>query len=288
VRRSRPRLPRFEIRPLSGKGTTPPAASRVPFARALPTALLAALALAIAGCGGGGPDPESEDAARQQIEAAAAKLEAAPSLTVSLVAEGEEDGAEPEKVGCVEIDADKRKPERIDLRVDLSCSGGPETPEMIAVGRRAWTTTTPGSWTAAEISPSVLSELGDEQTDFAQLLDDAHDIEQISADDAVEERAAGGGAKTEYRFEAPASSFGDVSDLGVDDVDFEATVDAEGVLEEVSIHASQDGAGARIVETYRNVGDDVGIEPPPSSEVHGSINRISSQEELDALLGASF
>lgn len=42
------------------------------------------------------------------------------------------------------------------------------------------------------IAPSVVAELNDEQTtDLKQLFESAEEIEEVSAEDAVEERAAG-------------------------------------------------------------------------------------------------
>lgn len=89
---------------------------------------------------------------------------------------------------------------------DLNCSGGTEGSELIAIGRRAWASHGEGSWTAAKISPDVIAELNDEQTtDLKQLFDAAEDIEEVSADTAVEERAAGGQAVSEFSFEATAT-----------------------------------------------------------------------------------
>jgi hypothetical protein len=248
---------------------------------------LAALAAVIAGCGGGGPSDATEAAARKQLEAGAAKLEKARSLSVSLVAEAEESGSDPEKVGCIDIDADKGKPERIDMRIDVSCSGGPEAPELIAVGRRAWASHEPGHWTAARISPALLRDLSSEQTNLTQLLAAAGDLEQVSGEDAVEERAAGGETKAEFHFKAPASAFPGVPQSGPDEVEFDATLDQRGVLSELSIHASEDGAAARVTVSYEDIGGDPGIQPPDPAEVHGAVRQITSRAELDALLGVS-
>ncbi len=73
---------------------------------------------------------------------------------------------------------------------DLNCSGGSEGAELIAIGRRAWASTGSGAWTAAKISPKLTKELNDEQTtDLQGLFEAAEDIKEVSADDAVEERA---------------------------------------------------------------------------------------------------
>lgn len=252
---------------------------------------LAAIAvlLLVAGCGGGGGDSGEETAARKQLEAGGRKLTAAKSFEVSLLIEGEEEGSDPEQLGCLDLGVDKGKPERLDMRVyDLNCSGGSEGTEMIAIGRRAWASNGTGFWTAAEISPSVIHELNDEQTtDLAGLFEAAEDIRQVPRDTAVEERAAGGEEVTEFQFKAPASAFPGAEDLGDTDVDFEATIDGKGYLTELTLHGEAEGAGATVTETYEHIGKDLGIEPPDPAEVEGTVQRIDSKEQLEALLGAT-
>jgi hypothetical protein len=165
--------------------------------RSRPVLALLALTLLVVGCGGGGGGSSTDEAAaRQTLEAGGQKLTDAKSFEVSLLIEGEEDGEDPEELGCVDLGIDKGKPERLDMRLyDRGCSGGTEGKELIAIGHRAWAASGEGSWTAAKISPAVIHELNDEQTtDLQQLFEAAENIEEVSAEDAVESRAAGGEA----------------------------------------------------------------------------------------------
>jgi hypothetical protein len=250
---------------------------------------LAALAWALAGCGGGSGSSGDESAGRQKLEAGGRKLTGAKSFEVSLLIEGEEDGTDPEQLGCVDLGVDNRKPVSLDMRIyDLNCSGGSEGKELIAIGHRAWATSEPGSWTAAKISPALIHELDDEQTtDLQQLFEDAEGIEEVSDESAVEERAAGGEAVTEFSFKAPDSAFPGAEDLGDSDVDFEATIDGEGYLTELTVHGEAEGAGATVTETYEDIGKPLGIGPPARSEIHGTVEQIDSREELEALVGAT-
>jgi hypothetical protein len=252
---------------------------------------LAAIAvlLLVAGCGGGGGDSGEETAARKQLEAGGRKLTEADSFEVSLLIEGEEEGSDPEQLGCLDLGVDKGRPERLDMRIyDLNCAGGSEGTEMIAIGRRAWASSGTGSWTAAEISPSVIHELNDEQTtDLQGLFEAAEDVKQVPRDTAVEEMAGGGEEVTEFHFQAPASAFPDAVDLGDTDVDFEATIDGKGFLSELTLHGEAEGAGATVTETYEHIGKDLGISPPAAGEVEGTVQRIDSKEQLEALLGAA-
>lgn len=247
-----------------------------------------AVLLLVAGCGGGG-DSGDENAARKQLEAGGRKLTAAKSFEVSLLIEGEEEGSDPEQLGCLDLGVDKGSPERLDMRIyDLNCSGGTEGHEMIAIGRRAWASGGTGSWTAAEISPSVIHELNDEQTtDLAGLFEAAEDVKEVTGDNAVEERAAGGAAVSEFSFKAPASAFPGAEDLGDTDVEFEATIDGHGYLTELTLHGEAEGAGATVTETYGHIDEDLGIAPPDPGEVEGTVQRIDSKEQLEALLGAT-
>lgn len=246
------------------------------------------LLLLLAGCGGGSGSTTDESAARQKLQAGGQKLTDAKSFEVSLLIEGEEDGEEPEQLGCLDLGVDKGKPERIDMRLyDLNCSGGTEGSELIAIGHRAWAGHGEGSWTAAKVSPAVIAELNDEQTtDLKGLFDAAEDIEEVSADTAVEARAAGGEAVSEFSFKAPASAFPDAEDLGDTDVDFEATIDGKGYLTELTLHGEAEGAGATVTETYEDIDQDLHIRPPAPSEVQGSVQQIDSKDELEALLGS--
>jgi hypothetical protein len=273
MRRSRPRLAWFEMGRMHPKGTA--------------LALLAFAAL-VGGCGGGSGSSTDESAARQKLQAAGQKLTDAKSFEVSLLIEGEEEGEDPEELGCLDLGVDKGKPEKLDMRIyDLNCSGGSEGRELIAIGRRAWAAGGEASWTAAKISPEVIAELNDEQTtDLKQLFEDAEDIEEVSADTAVEERAAGGEARREFHFTAPASAFPDAEDLGDTDVDFEATIDEKGYLVELVLHGEAEGAGATVTESYEDINEDLHIRPPAPSEVQGSVQQIGSKEELEALIGS--
>lgn len=216
------------------------------------------LSALVARCGGSSGSSGDESAARQKLQAGGQKLTDARSFEVSLLIEGEEEGEDPEQLGCLDLGVDKGKPESLDMRIyDLNCSGGSEGKELIAIGHRAWAAGGEGSWTAAKISPSVIGELNDEQTtDLKQLFEAAENIEEVSAEDAVEARAAGGEAVSEYAFKAPASAFPDAEDLGDSDVDFEATID-------------------------------LGIRPPAPFEVQGTVQRIDSKEQLEALIGST-
>jgi hypothetical protein len=243
----------------------------------------------VAGCGGGSGSSGDETAARQKLQAGGQKLTDAKSFEVALLIEGEEEGEDPEQLGCLELGVDKGRPESLDMRIyDLNCSGGSEGKELIAIGRRAWAASGEGSWTAAKITPEVIKELNDEQTtDLKQLFEAAEDIEEVSAEDAVEARAAGGESVTEYSFKAPASAFPDAEDLGDTDVEFEATIDGKGYLTELSLHGEAEGAGATVTETYQDIDKDLGIRPPAPSEVQGAVQRIESKEQLEALIGGS-
>lgn len=247
--------------------------------------LLAALALLVAGCGGAGSDGESESASRKKLEAGAAKINGAKSMRISLLFEAEEDG-ESEEIGCLNLAADTAKPERVDLTIfDLNCSGGTEAHELIAVGHRAWASSSddPESWAAARITPELLHELGNEQTEFSELMAAAEDIEVDSEGAAVEE---GDGDYVDvplYSFEAPASAFpGSDDDLGDLKVEFEAALDRHGYLRELKFHGDEDGAGATVTATYEDIDQDLGITPPDPSDVKGPARPIHSREELDA------
>jgi hypothetical protein len=250
-------------------------------------AAVVALVAAVAGCGGG--DSGDEAAARQKLQAGGQKLTDAKSFEVSLLIEGEEEGETPEELGCVDIGIDNREPVSLDLRIyDLNCSGGSEGRELIAIGHRAWAASGEASWTAAKISPAVTKELNAEQTtDLQGLFEAAEDVEEVSAETAVEARAAGGEAVSEFSFKAPASAFPDAEDLGDTDVDFEATVDGKGYLTKLALHGEADGAGATVTETYEDIDKDLQIRPPAPSEVQGTVRQIDSKEDLEALLGAT-
>ncbi len=273
MRRSRPRLAWFEMGRIRPKGT------------ALALLLLTAV---LAGCGGGGSSTD-EATARQKLEKGAQKLTDADSFEVSLLIEGEEEGEDPEQFGCLDLGVDNRKPVSLDMRVyDLNCSGGTEGKELIAIGHRAWAASGEGSWTAAKISPAVIKELNDEQTtDLQQLFEAAENVEEVSGDTAVEARAAGGEAVSEFQFSAPASAFPDAEDLGDTDVDFEATLDGKGYLTELKLHGEAEGAGATVTETYKDIGKDLAIRPPAPGEVQGSVQQITSKDELEALVGST-
>lgn len=249
--------------------------------------LLAALVLAVAGCGGGDPGGESESAARKKLEAGAAKVNQAKSMRLSLLFEAEEDG-ESEEIGCLNLAADTAKPERVDLTFfDLNCSGGTEAHELIAVGHRAWANSSddPESWAAAKITPELLHELGNEQTDFGELMAAAEDIEVDPEGGAVEEGDSDFVDVPLYSFEAPASAFPRSDDLGDLKVEFEATLDRHGYLRELKFHGDEDGAGATVTATYEDIDQDLGITPPDPSDVKGPARAIHSREELDDLFG---
>lgn len=239
--------------------------------------LAAALALAIAGCGGGGDSSgDSESASRKKLEAGADKVSGAKSLDLTLGFEIEEDG-DPEAIGCLELWVDTGKPESVDIVVfDDSCHGRVAN-ELIAIGRRAWGSTGPHSWQEAKITPSLLRELSDEQTDFGELMAAAEDIEVVP-DGQADER---------YSFDAPASAFPGSADLGDLEVEFEATLDRRGYLRELVVHGEVDDAGATVTAIYKNIDEPLEIQAPHPDEVKGPVTTISSQEELDALFGLS-
>jgi hypothetical protein len=257
--------------------------------RPLALLLLVPVIAVIAGCGGGSGSPGDEAAARHQLEAAGQKLTKADSFEVSLLIEGEESGEDPEELGCVRLGVDNRKPVSIDMRIyDVNCSGGSEGAELIAIGQRAWASTGSGAWTAAKISPKLTKELNAEQTtDLQGLFEAAEDVKEVSADDAVEERAGGGEAKAEFSFKAPASAFPGSEALGESDVDFEATIDGKGYLTQLVLHGEAEGAGATATETYERIDKNLGISPPAESEVHGTVQRLDSKAELESLLGGT-
>jgi hypothetical protein len=248
---------------------------------------LAVLGLVAAGCGGGGDSGgESESAARMKLEAGATKVSGADSMRLSLGFEAEEDG-ESEPLGCIDLAVDTAKPESIDLLFfDQSCEGGTEAHELIAIGRRAWGSTGPGSWREAKITPALLHELADEQTDFGQLMAVAEDIEATPEGDAVEEPGGKLVDITSYSFEAPASAFpGADPDLGDLKVEFEATLDRHGYLRELRFHGDEDGVGATVTAKYEDINEPQHIEAPSPAEVQGPVSPIRTREELDALFG---
>lgn len=251
--------------------------------------LVAALAALVAGCGGGGgSNPEAEAGARKKLEAGADRLSHARSLRLSLAFEGEEDG-EPEQLGCLNLTVDTAKPESIDLLFfDEGCEGGTEAHEMIAIGHRAWGSTGPGRWREARITPAVLHEIADEQTEFGQLMKAAEDIETTPEGGAVEEGDGNFVDATRYSFHAPASAFlsADPS-LGDLQVEFEATLDRRGYLRELVVHGDEDGTGATVTATYEGIDQPQQIEPPRPSEVHGPVKPIRTRGQLNALFGLS-
>jgi hypothetical protein len=255
--------------------------------RPLP-ALLALLALALlaAGCGGSGSSAD-ESKARRQLEAGGQKLTDADSFEVSLLFEVEEDGSEPEELGCLDLGVDNHRPVSIDMRIyDLNCSGGSEGTELIAIGRRAWASTGAGRYTAARITPQVAKELDDEQTDdLAQLFEAAEGIKAYPKGAAVIEGDGRSADATAFTFHAPASAFPDSEDLGDTDVEFEAAVDRHGFLRQLVLHGEAEGAGATVTESYEDIDADLGISPPARSEVHGSTKTIRSRADLDELVG---
>jgi hypothetical protein len=218
--------------------------------------LLAAIALVIAGCGGGDAGGESESAARKKLEAGAQMTSEAESLRLSLLLETEEEG-ESETVGCLKLDADTAKPESFDLLLfNFSCEGGTEAHELIAIGRRAWASTGPESWREAKITPALLREISDEQTDFGELMAAAEDV-KVVPDGQADER---------YSFKAPASAFPGSTDLGDLEVEFEATLDPRGYLRELVVHGDEDGAGATVTANYKNIDEPLEIQPPHPDE----------------------
>jgi hypothetical protein len=240
--------------------------------------LLAAFALTVAGCGGGGDSgDESESATRKKLEAGAAKISNAKSMRLSLGFEAEEDG-ETEPLGCLDLAVNTRKPERVDLSFyETSCANGTETNELIAIGHRAWGSTGPASWREAKITPKLLRELGDEQTDFGQLMAAAEDIET----------EPDGQRDGRYSFKAPASSFPGSEELGDLTVEFDAAVDPQGYLRELIVHGEEDGAGATVTVHYEGVNQKQTIEAPNPNEVQGPVTPIETRDQLDALFGLS-
>ena len=85
---------------------------------------------------------------------------------------------------------------------------------------------------------------------------------------------------------SPASTFPGAEGLGDSDVDFEATIDGKGFLTQIVIRGEADGAEATATETYERINSDLGITPPPASDVHGTVRRLDSKGELEALLGS--
>jgi hypothetical protein len=251
-----------------------------PKRRAAALGVLATLALVVAGCGGGGGgggDSESEAAARKKLEAAAAKIENAQSMRLSLLFEAEE-GGDSTPLACLDLAVDTRKPESVDLTFyESSCANGTETSELIAIGRRAWGQTGPDSWREAKITPELLKELADEQSDFGELTAAAENIE-VKPDGQSDER---------YSFEAPASAFPSSSELGDLKVEFEAVIDRQGYLRELVIHGDEDGAGATVTVSYDSVNEPQSIEPPSPNEVQGPVSPIKTRDQLDALFGLS-
>ena len=251
-------------------------------------ALAALVVLVLAGCGGGGGSSASETTIRKKLQAGAAKLGAADSFEASILFEVEEEG-EAEEIGCLDLAIDGRKPERFDMTFfDLNCSGGGEAHELVAIGRHAWASSSedPGSWEAAKIAPSLLHQVGGEQTNLKHLFDAAENLEASPEGGAVEEGETTFVDVPSYSFEAPASAFpessGDDSDVKVE---FEAVLDRKGYLRELTLHGDEEDTGATVTEKYERVGQDQGISPPDPAEVHGPRTTIRSREDFDELFG---
>jgi hypothetical protein len=251
-------------------------------------ALLAAAALGgVAGCGGGSGG-ESESASKKKLEAAAAKIQSAMSLRMSLGFASEEEG-ESQELGCLDLSIETGKPEKVDLAFfDVGCSGGTEVHELIAVGHRAWGTEDLETWRPAKITPALLHELSNEDTDFGKLMESAEDITVDPEGGGVEEGDKGKFvAVPKYYFEAPASAFSGSEDLGDLKVEFEATVDRQGYLRELVVHGDEDGVGATVTAEYEDIDQDLGITAPDPSEVKGPVSPIKTRGQLDALFGLS-
>jgi hypothetical protein len=250
-------------------------------------AALALVALVAAGCGGGSGG-ESESASKKKLEAAAAKIEGAKSLRMSLGFASEEEG-ETEELGCLDLSIDTGKPEKVDLAFfDVGCSGGTEVHELIAIGHRAWGTESLETWQAAKITPALLHELSSEDTDFGKLMKSAENIEVDPEGGGVEEGDKGKfAAVPKYYFEAPASAFSGSEDLGDLKVEFEATVDRKGFLRELVVHGDEEGVGATVTATYEDIDHDMGITAPDPKEVEGPAKPIKTRAQLDALFGLS-
>lgn len=254
-------------------------------------ALVALLVLAaiVAGCGG--DSGSSEATLRKKLEGGAAKLEDARSFEASIGFEIEEDGEEPQEIGCLDLSLEGGKPEKIDLLFfDLNCSGGSEAHEVIAVGRRAWGAVGQDGehWQEATISPAVLHEVGNEQTELAKLFRQAEQLEAHPDGGAVEEGSKGQFVEvTSYTFEAPASAFPDSSGDDIDDtqVEFEALLDRRGFLRELILHGDEEGTGATVTEKYERIDQDLEITPPHPSLVHGPRTTIRSRQDFEELFG---
>jgi hypothetical protein len=249
-------------------------------------AALAVLALVAAGCGGGDGGGESEAAARKKLEAGATKTTDAKSLRMSLGFEAEEEG-ESQEIGCLDLAVDTAKPEKVDLVFfDQSCAGGAEAHELIAIGRKAWGLSGPGSWRAAKITPALLHELSSEQTDFGKLMAAAENIEATPEGGAVEEGDHFVDV-TSYDFEAPASAFPGSEDLGDLKVQFQALLDRKGFLRELTVHGDENGFGATVTAKYDDIDEPTGIGPPDPDEVQGPVGPIETRDQLDTLFGLS-
>jgi hypothetical protein len=249
--------------------------------------LVALTALIAAGCGGGSGG-ESESASKKKLEAAAAKIEGAKSLRMSIGFASEEEG-ETEELGCLDLSIDTGKPEKVDLAYfDVGCSGGTEVHELKAIGRKAWGTEDLETWRAAKITPALLHELSSEDTDFGKLMEGAEHIEVDPEGGGVEEGNKGKFvAVPKYFFEAPASAFSGSEDLGDLKVEFEATVDRKGFLRELVVHGDEDEVGATVTAQYEDIDQDMGITPPDPKEVEGPAKPIKTRDQLDALFGLS-
>lgn len=247
-------------------------------------------ALAAVGCGGGGSDSSSEAAARKKLEAGAQKLTDAKSFRVRVPIETEVEG-QTEELGCINLALEHHgKEERVDLLFfDQSCSGGLEAHELIAIDHQAWASSSddPGSWTAATITPAVLNELDDEQTDLAGLFKAAENIEVDDEGSAVDEGESDFVDVPSYTFEAPASAFPGSEDAGDVKIEFEAVLDKKGYLRKLTVHGEEDGTGATVSDEYEEIGENLGITPPDPSEVKGPKQQIRSKADLDRLFGVS-
>jgi hypothetical protein len=194
----------------------------------------------------------------------------------------------------VNLATETRKPERFDLVFfDQNCEGGLEAHELIAVGTKAWASSSgpegegAGEWQEAKITKRLRQELADEQTDVDQLFVAARDISEDPEGAAVEEGGESNFVDVPaYSFTAPASAFpGAGEDLGDLEVEFEAVLDRKGYLRELVIHGEEDGTGATVTAKYEDIGKNLGVTPPDPGEVHGPVRSIDSKADLDTLFG---
>jgi hypothetical protein len=258
-------------------------------------ALGLALGAAFAGCGGsGGDDGPGEEALRAKIEKGFAQVDQSRSLNAALDIHVGEGGETDVLGGCLKFAIDKGGKSDADDRVDMravegGCDGAAVSGEVIAIGSHLWLREGTGTWSAATVDPALLSETTGQAIDFDQLAGAAEDVSEASQpDEPVYPETSDTFKGPRYSFTAPGSAFSQTEGAGDTDVDFEAALDPKGYLRELLGKVKVDDAEGLIKVTYDNFDHISPITAPPTNQVHGPIQHLHSDSELEALLAGPF